>query len=235
MDEENPDLEMNSFGPKDTVSPLNMTINSAIEMAAWQMDAPESAIFRRFDTLHTFNLLVLQNQLRILEEQLEGIRLQGKEHGAKEVKISDRSDLILEIRQTLQCYNDALAAQKAMISYAHPIRNIIDYLKDVIICNAPGAAQLYKLRETELTRREKKQAKIVAETTRLKTRADHFVTPGLKKFETAVDHCWPRDNGLGMIGRVLSVPGWGDRRPNRVTSTQGLVQRCPATNDVGLF
>ncbi|KAI9888597.1 MAG: hypothetical protein M1814_006613 [Vezdaea aestivalis] len=227
MDIEDPDLEKNAIGvkpqndPKDTIPLEDMTINSVIELAAWQNDAPESAIFRRFDRLHTFNLLVLQNELRILDEQVENIRLEG-EDGAEHVKITDEPDLILKIRRTLNSYtakwaviDEALAAQKAMTSYARPTGNIIDYIRDVCKYNASGAAQLYKIREERPKRQERKQAEKEAKRIRAITPVEELATPGPKEFEDCIDHCCPRDIGLGKIGRMLSVPGWARRKMNR--------------------
>jgi uncharacterized protein with von Willebrand factor type A (vWA) domain len=89
--EMNPDSELNN-------APALNVVEQMYNAADIMRIDDEYMIFRRFDRLNAFNLLLLQQQLKRLENTMEAILKENNEH--------DMQSLSIDLRNTLREYSE---------------------------------------------------------------------------------------------------------------------------------
>jgi uncharacterized protein with von Willebrand factor type A (vWA) domain len=87
----NPDSELNN-------APALNVVEQMYNAADIMRIDDEYMIFRRFDRLNAFNLLLLQQQLKRLENTMEAILKENNEH--------DMQSLSIDLRNTLREYSE---------------------------------------------------------------------------------------------------------------------------------
>ncbi|KAI0134161.1 hypothetical protein BJ170DRAFT_690464 [Xylariales sp. AK1849] len=111
----------------------------------------EYAIFRRFRDLNTRNLLYLQAELTHLEKELEGIATRDSLHpdrvyfskdwwslSQSEDEDSEQWEKVLEIRETLDEYNNALLKQAKIARLGTPSPYDLKFLQQWLVRPSMG-------------------------------------------------------------------------------------------------
>jgi hypothetical protein len=114
-------------GPEQSGVPVMNTLERLYNTAEIMLDDDEFMVFRRFNRLNVFNLLLLQKQLKHLEDTMEGRLKQNNE--------DDVMSLSFDLRNTLREYSKSsryVAMEEFLLIKADEALHLQKILKDIL-------------------------------------------------------------------------------------------------------